>query len=78
MRWVLAPVGAPGDGLVVDPYSGSGSTGVAAVESGRSFIGVELSTAYLDIAARRLAQAENDGVPLSLFAPSTLSTEAAK
>ena len=45
---------AAGD-LVLDPFMGSGTTGVACVRSGRGFIGVELDPAYFDIACRRIA-----------------------
>ncbi len=44
----------PEDGTVLDPFTGSGSTGVAALREGRNFLGVELSTPYADIAERRL------------------------
>lgn len=67
MRWCMDRAKVPADGLVVDPYTGSGSTGVAALKSGRRFIGIEREPAYLDIAARRLAQAEADGVQGALF-----------
>lgn len=40
--------------LVLDPFMGSGSTGVAAVQEGRHFIGVELEHEYFDIACRRI------------------------
>jgi site-specific DNA-methyltransferase (adenine-specific) len=44
----------PGD-LVLDPFSGSGSTLVAAMLSRRRYIGIEIDTRYVDIARRRLA-----------------------
>lgn len=44
---------APGD-LVVDPFMGSGSTGVAALSSGRRFLGVELDPQWYAVAVRRL------------------------
>lgn len=40
--------------LVVDPFCGSGTTGVAAVKLGRRFIGIDLATEYLDLSRRRL------------------------
>lgn len=44
----------PGE-LVLDPFAGSGTTGVAAIRNGRRFIGWELSAEYADVASRRLA-----------------------
>jgi len=43
--------------LVLDPFIGSGSTAVAAVESGRHFIGFDTVQSYLDLAWRRIAAA---------------------
>ena len=40
--------------IVLDPFMGSGSTGVACVETGRSFIGIELDSEYFQIAKRRI------------------------
>jgi len=40
--------------LVLDPFMGSGSTAVAAVEAGRHFVGFDLDAAYLEIAERRI------------------------
>jgi site-specific DNA-methyltransferase (adenine-specific) len=40
--------------LVIDPYMGSGSTGVAAVRRGRQFIGIELQERFFDTACRRI------------------------
>lgn len=41
-----------------DPFMGSGSTGVAAVNTGRSFIGMELDPGYFETACRRIAEAQ--------------------
>lgn len=55
MRELVRPV-VPG-GLVLDPFAGSGTTGVAALLSGRRFVGIEREAAYADISRRRLAEA---------------------
>lgn len=47
----------PGD-LVVDPFTGSGTTGVASVITGRRFVGVEKSEKYADIAHKRIMGAK--------------------
>jgi site-specific DNA-methyltransferase (cytosine-N4-specific) len=44
---------SPGD-LILDPFIGSGTTGVAAIEAGRRFVGIELNPEYVEIAERRL------------------------
>ena len=43
--------------LVLDPFAGSGTTGVAAMRLGRRFLGWEMDPAYVAIASRRLAAA---------------------
>lgn len=42
---------------ILDPFMGSGTTGVAAVKLGRRFTGIEIEPKYFDIAARRIADA---------------------
>jgi DNA modification methylase len=54
MRWLVRLLCPPG-GVVLDPTTGSGSTGAAAVLEGRRFIGIELDPAYIGIAAARIA-----------------------
>jgi site-specific DNA-methyltransferase (adenine-specific) len=46
----------PGD-VVFDPFMGSGSTGVAALRSGRKFVGSEINPHHFDIACRRISEA---------------------
>ena len=43
--------------LICDPFMGSGTTGVAAVNLGRKFIGIEIERKYFDIACRRIEEA---------------------
>lgn len=48
------------DGTVLDPFMGSGATGVACVNLDRSFIGIEIDKGYFDIACERIAKAVDD------------------
>jgi site-specific DNA-methyltransferase (adenine-specific) len=52
----LVRVVTPHGGLVVDPFMGSGSTGVAAVEEGRRFFGIERDPSHYQTAIDRLGQ----------------------
>lgn len=54
MKWCLGFIKAQ---TIIDPYMGSGSTGVAAAKLGRRFIGIELAPKYFDIACRRISDA---------------------
>jgi DNA modification methylase len=56
MRQLVRVVCPPG-GLVLDPFAGSGSTGVAAVLEGRAFLGIERDPEHVETANRRLAEA---------------------
>jgi DNA modification methylase len=53
MRWLIKLVTPPG-GLVLDPFTGSGSTGAAAVLEDRLFLGIEREPEYVDIACARI------------------------
>ena len=55
MRWSIDVVKAKG--TIFDPYMGSGTTGVAAIQMGRKFIGIEREPKYFDIACKRIEQA---------------------
>lgn len=56
MEWCIEQIG--GDALLIlDPFMGSGTTGVAAVNRSRAFIGIEREPKYFDIACRRIEQA---------------------
>jgi site-specific DNA-methyltransferase (adenine-specific) len=45
---------SPEGGVVLDPFMGSGSTGAAALSTGRKFIGVEMDNGYYEVACRRV------------------------
>ena len=70
MRW-LVRLACPPDGLLLDPFMGSGTTGAAAALEGRRFCGIELEPAYLEIAAARIGHWSRQaggagGVPLGV------------
>ena len=46
---------------ILDPFMGSGTTGVASIDLGRKFIGIEREQKYFDIACKRIEQAERQG-----------------
>jgi DNA modification methylase len=46
---------------ILDPFMGSGTTGVAAVQMGRQFIGIEREPKYFDIACKRIEDAQRQG-----------------
>jgi len=56
MRWLVKLVAYPGD-TVLDPFMGSGTTGVACVMEGRKFLGIEQDAEYIKIAQARIAHA---------------------
>lgn len=59
MTYLIKMVTPPG-GKVLDPFTGSGSTGVSAIKNGFEFIGIEQSEEYTEIANSRLEYAKNE------------------
>lgn len=59
MEWLVKRASLDGH-VVLDPFAGSGTTGVACVNTGRKFIGIEKERAYFDIAVRRIEAAIKD------------------
>lgn len=60
MKWCVGHLPAGVDSIL-DPFMGSGTTGVAAVQMGRKFIGIEREPKYFDIACKRIEQAQRQG-----------------
>lgn len=60
MKWAIGHVPLPAE-TILDPFMGSGTTGVAAVQMGRSFIGIEREPKYFDIACKRIEDAQRQG-----------------
>lgn len=50
--------------LILDPFNGSGTTGIAAIRHNRNYVGIDIEKDYLDISIRRF---ENQSTQLSLF-----------
>lgn len=66
MRWCIEQSKISEAATILDPYCGSGTTGIAAVQLGRRFVGVEREEKYCAIAKRRIIEAEN---AFALFDP---------
>ena len=67
MQWCLEKIKAS---IVLDPFMGSGTTGVACQKMGRVFIGIERERKYFDAACKRITEAVNQG---DMFAPPPVS-----
>jgi site-specific DNA-methyltransferase (cytosine-N4-specific) len=67
--------GCPVEGTVLDPFSGSATTGMVALQEGRNYIGCDLNPDYLPLAERRVreepapvdTEAQDEGDALDLF-----------
>lgn len=58
MRYLARLTKTPTGGVVLDPFMGSGTTGLAALQTGRKFIGIEIDPDYFAIAERRIKEAQ--------------------
>lgn len=74
MRWCIEKM-PKSDLPILDPFMGSGTTGVAAVKLGRKFIGIEIEPKYFDIACKRI-QAALDAPDMFVEAPKPAKQEA--
>ena len=74
MRWQIERITAR-HSIILDPFMGSGTTGVAAVKLGRKFIGIEIEPKYFDIACRRI-QAALDAPDMFVERPAPAKQEA--
>lgn len=72
MVWSVQAVG--NQELILDPFMGSGTTGVAAIQLGRKFIGIEREQKYFDIACDRIRNAQRQQ---TLFEPAPVMQQEA-
>lgn len=56
MRWLINVYAPKDQSVVLDPFNGSGSTGIAALKLGHTYIGMDLSKEYCDISKRRIQE----------------------
>ena len=59
MKWILEKYSEDNQ-TIIDPFMGSGTTGVACKELGRNFIGIEIDKNYFSIAEKRIAQSTQE------------------
>jgi hypothetical protein len=61
MAWIIKRVSVCEGDVILDPFAGSGTTGVACIQLGRKFIGIEIEEKYFDIACKRIEEATKQG-----------------
>lgn len=66
MRWLVRLV-CPQGGTVLDPFMGSGSTGVACIQEGMRFVGIDKDKHYCDVADQRMRRELDGGIQRSMF-----------
>ena len=59
--------GCPKGGTVLDPFCGSGTTGIVSVRNERDFIGIELNPEYAEMSERRISREESFGIQTDMF-----------
>ena len=64
--WGIEALTDPGN-TILDPFMGSGTTGVACVQTGRNFIGIEIDPGYAEIARQRIEKAQEQARQEPLF-----------
>ena len=72
MRYLIEQIGCE---TILDPFAGSGTTGVACVRTGRKFIGIEIEPRYFDISKRRIEEAYADSALFDNLEPPPQQTE---
>lgn len=61
LSWSISRLLLQDDAVIVDPYMGSGTTGVAALKAGYAFIGCEIDARHFDTACKRIEDAQRQG-----------------
>ena len=64
MKYLVRLTKTPTGGIVLDPFMGSGTTGIACVNEGRDFIGIEKEPEYFEIAQKRIEHAKKGQMKL--------------
>lgn len=64
--------------VILDPFMGSGTTGVACMNLGRKFIGIEIESKYFEIACERIENAQRQSSLLDDYDATTRSYEQTK
>ena len=72
LEWCISMVDAE---TILDPFMGSGTTGVACVKLGRKFIGIEIEPKYFDIACKRIERAYADQALLDIMPVEPIGTQ---
>lgn len=75
MEWLVKTYTNPGD-IVLDPFMGSGSTGIACLRNGRRFIGIEREEKYFEVACQRLAAECGQAAPVDVMPARPRRTDA--
>lgn len=74
MRWSIEQT-APRARTVLDPFMGSGTTGVACAQLGKRFVGIEIDPGYFDTACSRIEAAQTQGTLLAQSEPEPEQTD---
>lgn len=75
MKWCIGHLPDTAQ-IILDPFAGSGTTGVAAVQSGKSFVGIERDPEYFEIMCRRIDEASKQPADLFVAPPQAPTQEA--